>query len=345
MARNHIEHPDKFNEHYSAHHIEAVKRIINWLNESESRTQSHMSKCTGKSTSYISQLIKGILPVDPTELINACIGVVEDTPTDVPEDGFIQTSVFKLISHACGAAKTSGRFAVTAGSPGVGKSTALKKYAELVPGTIYLLGSEVTTGTVILDRLVDALSVRQTRLKTKSDKTDAIIEKLSSSKRLIILDEADKCQKDSIDPLRTISDQTGCGVVLAGNVQLRHDIKAGTHRFDLLSDRVVFWPQEIHSITLEDCCMLLRQHITDEMITSREDFATIAKYAHELTGGSARKLINALLFNVRLVYQQNKDNGARISCDMMRDISKRWMGVINPPPVPQHSAAVPVPNS
>jgi len=343
MAKEHIDYPATFTEFYSEQNKLDAKRIIDWLNESKTRTQAHLVKQISYSAGSVSTLINGVHPKDPQPVINVIIPIVEDTSKPLVAGEFVHTSTYNIVLSACKKAKDSARFTVVAGSPGVGKTSSLLEYVKEDPNAIYMCGSETTTSSVVLDELMEALSIKARATNTKNSRLKLIIEKLAGSGRLIILDEADKCAKDACDPLRTISDKTGCGVVLAGNHQLRDNIIVGNNRYDLISDRVVFWPAAINHITLEDCSLLMRPYFNDDMLG--DDFDVLVKYAYELTKGSARKLVDSLIPNALDVYRNQKSTNvdAVITCNWLRTIGKQLMGITNPPMIPHKPCAVAVP--
>jgi DNA transposition AAA+ family ATPase len=340
MAKEKIEHPVSFNDNYTEQDKADTKRVIDWLNEDKIRSQAFLARAVGLSQAAISNTIKGTYPGATGEVLRQLIAVVDDKHVAVKAGQVVHTSVYQLVKASCDNAKETGRFSVITGSPGVGKTTAAEDYARINPSTIYIRGSEFTTATVILDDLITALKLKNRTGHTKAAKAKKIIEALKGSNRLIILDEADKCTKDSPDPLRTISDETGCGVVLAGNVPLRDAIKAGDHHYDLIADRVTFWPNAIFNISLKDASDLLRPHLTDSQLG--EDFNVLVKYAHELTEGSARKLIDAMLAHLKRVLRTYPDK--LVTCEMLQAIGKNWMGLHNPPAIPQKNQPVVIPN-
>lgn len=344
MAKEHIDYPDTFTEFYSEQHIADVKRIIDWLNVSKTRTQSHLVKQITYSAGSVNTLIKGVHTVDPSPVIDVIIPIVEDKIVPVLAGEFIHTSTYRLVKMACDRAKESHKFTVVAGSPGVGKSASLLQYKKDNPNTIYICGTEDTTSGVVLDELIAALNIKGSASKNKARKRKLIESKLDGSNRLIILDEADKCAADAADPLRSISDRTGCGVVLAGNHKLREDIIVGDNRYDLINDRVAFWPSSIHAISLEDCSNLMHPYFTDD-VELGDDFNVLVKYAHEVTKGSARKLLVALIPNALKFYksQQKNNKNPVITCELFQAVAKQQMGIQNPPSTPQKTCAVAIP--
>ena len=343
MAAKTIDKPQSFNENYSQQDIQHVNNIIDWMNASPSRTNRWLSRCAGVSDAYISTLLAGRHAVKADGLLAKILPIMEDTEREHRPGDFIETSIWMIVQHACRMARAEGGFAVVAGSPGVGKSASLRHYAELHPNTIYLCGSEVINSTAVIDMLLDALSIKTGRQHRKSAKVAAIVEQLKDTGRLIILDETDKCQKDTPDPLRTISDATGCGVVLAGNVNLRNMVAMGDNRYDLIESRVVFWPEIINKISPEDVKLLMQPYITEDMITKYETFDEVARYAFDLVGGSARKLIKSLIKQVLMLDKHSRENSQSyggISRELMAKIAKSYMGIAHPPAIPRKASAI-----
>lgn len=342
MARKQIDHPSSFNESYTEKDQTNLIRIIDWMNESKNRSNRWLSKCIGASDGSISTLLSGKHPTEASEWIEKILPVMEDSKRDVLIGEFVETSTWMMVNHACRQAKAQGGFAIVAGSPGVGKSESLEEYKRRNPNTIYICGSEVTNSSTVMNTLITELGLKNSRRKVKSEKTEDIINALKDSGRLVILDETDKCQCDSADPLRTISDRTNCGVVLAGNINLRSMVIEGDNRYDLIADRVVLWPKVITQISAEDASMLIKPYIKSDMIVDYESFEEISAYAYEISKGSARRLIKTLMHNVILLDKTSRNNSKYqgINRNMMRQIAITFMGIDHPPVIPRRAATV-----
>lgn len=336
MAAKQLTKPDAYNDFYTQQDIEHVEQIINWMNASKQRSNRWLSRCVGCSDASISTLLGGKTGSAASNLISKILPVMQDEQRLHEPGEFVETSIYTIVRYACNIARKEKGFAIIAGTPGVGKSESLKQYKREHPNSIYICGSEVINATAVIDMLLDALSIKSSRHLVKSKKVAAIIDALKDTGRLIILDEADKCQKDTHDPLRTISDATGCGVVLAGNVNLRTLVKAGDNRYDLIESRVVFWPEVIHKVSPADIELLMKPYIGPQLLSKHEYFEDIVQYAFEVVDGSARKLVKSLIKNVlALDAQQRKSNPAYegITREMMRQIAKKYMGIAHPPAI------------
>ncbi|PRO74914.1 hypothetical protein C6Y40_03725 [Alteromonas alba] len=343
MAAKTIEKPASFNDNYTEQDITHVHNIIDWMNASPSRSNRWLARCAGVSDAYISTLLAGRQAVKADGLIAKILPIMDDSEREHRPGDFIETSTWMIVQHACRMAKVDGGFSIVAGSPGVGKTESLMHYRELHPNTIYICGSSFMNSTSVMNALLKTLSIKTGTNHRKKDKFDAIVEQLKDSGRLIILDEADKCQQDTPDPLRSISDATGCGVVLAGNIDLRNNVAMGDNRFDLIESRVVFWPEIINKISPEDVKLLMQPYITEDMITKYETFDEVARYAFDLVGGSARKLIKSLIKQVLMLDKHSRENSASyggISRELMAKIAKSYMGIAHPPAIPRKASAI-----
>lgn len=346
MAKKHIDYPQSFNENYTDEDIKDVKAIIDWLNGSQSRTNRYLSKNVGNSDAYISTLLTGKHQGQPCVVITKIQSVMRDSQLERQQGEFVHTSVSNVIFHACQSAKEAdeGGFVIISGSPGVGKTTALEQYKEEHPNSIYIVGSESTNGSAVLDEILQNLNIKCSQHVKKKAKEGLIIDALKGTNRLIILDETDKCHIDTPDPLRTISDKAGIGVVLAGNVGLRDDVATGQGRYDLIEDRVVFWPQLIKNVSAQDVHLLLKPYFTDDILSPEETFEEIADYAGKLVGGSARKLIKGLVKNAIKVHNAYSKDASRkykgISRQLLASVAKSFLGINHPEQIPRKATVV-----
>jgi len=347
MAIKEIENPQKFNDNYTDQDRQDVLNIIAWVNSAKSRNQRWLSRCVGVSDAYISTLLTGKHAIAADDLISKIKAVMEDNQLEKLQGEFIETSVARIVFHACTMAKEAedGGFVVIAGSPGVGKSTGLGEYQKKHPNTIYIVGSESTNGSAVLDMILQQLNIKFSSGTKKKAKEDMIIDALKGTNRLIILDETDKCHIDTPDPLRTISDKAKIGVVLAGNVQLRDAVYTGEGRYDLIQDRVVFWPPLINQVQTQDVALLLAPWFTKDLLDPSETFEEVADYAGKLVSGSARKLIKGLVKNTLKLDKLSRERETNpkykgITRDMLSKVAQNFLGIRHPEPVPRKPTAV-----
>lgn len=140
-----------------------------------------------------------------------------------PKGGFCETptaaDIFRLLEY-CQAARELG---LIAGAPGLGKTTALRHYAETRDQAYYVvLNPACSSMSSSLARIAEALGTFTVR---RIAETHEIIcnrlDRLGAGGALLLIDEAQHLNDQAVDQLRCIHDEMGVGMVFAGNHTLR----------------------------------------------------------------------------------------------------------------------------
>jgi hypothetical protein len=142
--------------------------------------------------------------------------------TKVAEPGYVETKTAKEVAAALLYAQTlPGMVLVTLG-PGMGKTTVARRIEETRPHA-YRIVMRPSTGTVfaMLRELAARLSIEA---GSPSDLGARIGERLKRNGRqtLLMVDEAQNCNDDTINELRFFLDEYGCGIALLGNEDVHH---------------------------------------------------------------------------------------------------------------------------
>ncbi|WP_462155981.1 AAA family ATPase [Pseudoalteromonas piscicida] len=274
----------------------------------EGITSSSLASRLRKTTGMVSQLLNGKYAANPSKYLHEVWSILEPTtvdekPTEQQEPEakppirirygevpFVKTSVPTLIKTACEQARDRRRIAVFAGQAGLGKTKGIERYCEDHDDTLLIYGSEETASTQVLESLAIQLGIPKASNYKRLQK---IINALKDSERLIILDEADKCHPNALDPLRTISDQARVGVVLVGNIKLIDKLQS-EERYELISSRVCFWPSPVGELPVADIKTLFYE-LTQNTITIAEDNDKWWQWLHKRVEGNARMLVENLL--------------------------------------------------
>jgi len=317
---NEIQKRNGFNKSYSKADRDLCTRICLRLQSPEIRdqniTSASIAASMGKSAATISQLINGKYNANPSKHLHNIWGILQPAELDQPKQPadkqvaepeerkqvsivygkvpFIPTSTSKLIAMACDQARQRRRFSVFAGQAGLGKTKGISEYCRNNKEAILIAGSEQTSSTQVLDQLILALGL--SRCPSAYKNMQKIIMALRDTDRLIILDEADKCKPNALDPLRTISDQAIVGVTLVGNIQLVDKLQT-QERYELIASRVCFWPKPIGQVTVEDIQTLFIE-LTEGTIKLASDDAAWWQWLHKRVEGNARELVENLLPHV-----------------------------------------------
>ncbi|MDI6711488.1 MAG: AAA family ATPase [Bacillota bacterium] len=148
----------------------------------------------------------------------------EDKPTgyrtDVPD--FLATEDARQVLGLCDLCATEKEIGVVAGSPGSGKTTAIKEYCRRDPEAVYITAEPTITAKELLVEIGRALAV-DINYCTMHEMLRKIVAHLRETPRLIIVDEADTLVTYTVkklEILRAIHDQAKVGIVLVGMPRL-----------------------------------------------------------------------------------------------------------------------------
>lgn len=150
--------------------------------------------------------------------------------TPYPE--YIRTVQAKRIEDACDVARREGVILPVIGKTQMGKTTALKHYAETTPMTIYVECPAPATMTRLMRRIARACGVKETG--DIDVVTDRILEKIGES-HVLIVDEIHQATRrpasiatNLMEWLRLeIYDKTHCGMLLCGTSEFTNAVQSG----------------------------------------------------------------------------------------------------------------------
>ncbi len=138
-------------------------------------------------------------------------------PTEPP---FVLTPTASRIWEVLEFAQTMPTIGVVLGNAGVGKTVALKGYRDRYPQTVWMPTMQPCDKRVYpaLSRIAGALGVfPDGRVSALSDR---IVRKMEGTRGLLVIDEAQHLETETLDQVRSIFDASHIGIVLAGNRDL-----------------------------------------------------------------------------------------------------------------------------
>ena len=105
------------------------------------------------------------------------------------------------------------------GAAGLGKTVAMKRYAGLRPNVWTVTATEAASSVAAcLGRVAAAMRLRlDSRQRTAAATEAAVVERMSGSGGLLVVDEAQHLPTRSLEELRGLHDASGCGVALVGS--------------------------------------------------------------------------------------------------------------------------------
>lgn len=234
---------------------------------------------------------------EPYEMVAAKIGPWLETElakeriqtrlASIPE--CVPTPVLKKFHAGFAVAKALGKIFVGTGCPGSGKTTAARAAVQGRHDCWYLM-IEPATG-----HLRECLSAIATVLRcnmgnaTTYEISRAIIERLSGTGGLLILDEAQHLGFASLEQIRVISEKSQIGVALIGNSVIYSQMGGGRRSsgFDQLRSRIVK-RIELPAMTIDD----IQPVVAAFGVRGESELAILARIARN--DGALRDVVNVL---------------------------------------------------
>ncbi len=177
-----------------------------------------------RSSSTVTEILNGKGKGDVSRTVRLLVGWMElhakSAQSGMP-NGFVTTSVTEKILAVLRAAQNSRTIALVLGPCGVSKSMVCKAAAEgLIAGSVHV---EVTRGASRPGQFVK-LWARRLEINDKGSigaVEDRIIDLLKKANgRLQMLDEGHYLQGSSLDIVRDVHKQAGCGIALVGTIDV-----------------------------------------------------------------------------------------------------------------------------
>ncbi|MDO4434875.1 MAG: AAA family ATPase [Cardiobacteriaceae bacterium] len=220
-------------------------------------TQAEIAQKLGVSVAAVNQYLQNKYQGDVSKLDKAVVDMIKReklAKESALEFVFVKTKTAARILEIVGLAHAMNECHVVIGEAGLGKTVALKHYAENHSHVIMLEIDPTYTAKTLLKALCEKLGLRAER--TNAAMLDAVVEKLKDSNRLIIVDEAELLAHQPLEILRRIHDKAGVGLVLAGMPRLRANLRGSRGEYKQLYSRVGCCLDLKDKISLEDCAQI-----------------------------------------------------------------------------------------
>jgi len=204
-------------------------------------SQSQLAAEVGYSPALISQFFKGEYTGDVKKVeaalrswLNARMGKTE---MFLP-DGIFRTDSVQTVNEACFMSYNAlkGGISLVYGDAGTGKTTGIRAFSEQYSFAVVITATVCYTAKVLFAELAEKFgespsgNIHDTYLRVRR--------KLKGIKKVIIVDEAEHLPYRALDLLRSLQDETGCGLVLAGLERLKHNLKGRKGEYAQLWSRV-----------------------------------------------------------------------------------------------------------
>lgn len=280
---------------YTAQDLERVATVKKWLTAHD-KSRAWLSKKASIPSGTLSQILSLKYVSSPTKQLNQCISVldVEGERLKDGTPGYVMGSVHELMSVVFGRTRKHQKIGVVTGYVGVGKTRFCKEYCAANTMSLLVESSPNMTPGVLLTRLLEKLHNAVPR--GLDNKFSELVQVLSGTHYLLIVDEAERLSPSAMEYLRRIHDIAQVGVVLCGTEKLTALIKPQHGQFDQVRSRVGMWPKTIERITRDDADEMARAALEPD-VGELSDAVLDALWAYG--NGSARVLTENLVAAIK----------------------------------------------
>ena len=177
------------------------------------------------------------------------------------------------------------------------KVRTIPEYANSHSGVIFVTVDVCTSSaTAILTEIAGAIGKSVSGTKSRIMKT--LIDSLTGTNRLIIIDEADQLTFSALQAIRKLNDKAKVGILLAGNNKIYNQMVMGAKctEFDQIRTRIFVRPKVSNTYTIDEMQNIFPNTEDDALrtllkIAERESLRTAIKLIAEMgiTGGGKVK--------------------------------------------------------
>lgn len=274
--------------------------------------QAAIARAIDKSTSTVSQYLKGQYPGDNAAL-EAMISSYLQRANDRKKSPkmvipFVQTATAAKITDVIDMAAEDVEINVIYGAAGLGKTVALRHYASSHPNSLFIETDPGYTGKVFLQVLSAKLG-----LPTKGtvhDLTNAVVAKLRGTDKIILIDEAELLPLTALEIVRRIHDHAQVGVILAGMPRLICNLRGKNGELAQLYSRVGFAINLGEQLPATDMHNIIRSVMGEDSAPILDDLAKAAQ-------GNTRRLSKLM----RGVVRAARLNESAPTIEMVKNLS------------------------
>lgn len=253
-------------------------------------TQAYVSTSIGLSPAVVNQFLgdkyKGDVAAVSLRIEEFIAAEQASLDARFRKPPFVETMTSRDVNKLIDYAKKYSAICVLTADSGMGKSAMLENYARNHPAAILVEVCAGYTPRAFLKTLLRALNPKVSRNETTVDLMKRCIDELSSSQRLILIDEAELLPYQTLEALRRLYDMSNIGVVLVGMPRLSENLTGEDGEHAQLYSRVAKRKEITSSLPRDDFDL-----IAAKMIPESAD-AKVSQLLFHYSSGNARRLLN-----------------------------------------------------
>ena len=211
----------------------------------------------------------------------------------------------------------SAKIAYIYGRAGIGKTHALMEWAKQYKGRALFITAE--TGITVVG-LIKKIA-RELRIDANGNNTESIKQRIKDSVKftetIIVIDEGEHLKPAIIDIVRSIADQTGVGIIIAGTEALKSKIYSQTKGYEYLYSRAVI-NMTLRELNIDDVSKIVKKFLKNEIdLYSEKELQEMISYINLTVRGSARQLANLLTLTGHISTNNISVNG-KLTLDQIK---------------------------
>lgn len=204
------------------------------------RSQASVAKAIGVSSpvisAYLSGTYAGDIPAVEAKILQYLELEAQRSERVALAGSIIETKALVHITAALNVASRDLDMIVVTGPSGAGKTTSLKAYAASHSAVILIEADPGYTSMALFAELCDKLGLPSKG--SLHDLLQRVVEKLTGSGRLIIIDEAEQLPYRALELIRRVHDKAGVPVALVGMPRLKKNLQGDQNHYAQLWSRV-----------------------------------------------------------------------------------------------------------
>lgn len=271
------------------------------------RTQRRVAAGIDRSQAAVSTFLKGTYQgndVEVADRVTAFLDVEEQRVKQPAAPPWVETSIAKGVLSVLSQAEVGGDIGLVLGAPGMGKTLAVREHQRRSKSTILVTANPGTTAALpLLEEVVEQLRITRPG-RTLRVQLRAVMEQLKGSGRVIVVDEAQLLNVKALECLRHIHDETGVGLVLAGNLDVHPLLTAqGAGQFGQFFSRIGLKHRVPSTVSRFDAELVSRAALPHISAEGLELLYAVANG----WGGSIRHMVRVLVFAMRVAFGAERE--------------------------------------